>query len=490
METTPSPVPEPSREPLTFERSCELPVSAAEAFAWHGRPGALPRLTPPWERVTVESATGGIGAGAEVVLKLNLGPVPLRWHALHTAYEDRGENGGMFRDVQTSGPFAFWEHTHTVAPAGGDPTKSVLTDFVRHLPPGGALGKTLGAGFAENKLAAMFAYRHAVTAADLAAHRRFREEPRRNVLLSGAGGLIGSQLGPFLTGGGHRVTALSRSPGAGGVCWDPAAGELDGTALGGFDAVVHLAGESIHGRWTAAKKRRIRDSRVDGTRLLCEALAKLEQKPEVLVCASAIGFYGDRGDETLTEASAPGDDFLSEVCVEWENACDPARDAGIRVVHARFGIVLSPEGGALGAQLPIFKAGGGGPVGGGDQWWSWVSRDDAVGALHRAVMDRSVRGPMNVTAPGTTTNAEFTRTLAEVLRRPAFVPVPGFAVKLAFGEMGEALLLTSARVKPTVLGDAGYPFRHPELGAALRHMLGKRASRGGAAGVAAPRDPH
>ena len=479
METVPSPVPEPPREPLTFARTRELPVSAAEAFAWHGRPGALPRLTPPWEDVTVESASGGIGAGAEVVLRLNLGPASVRWRALHTAHEDRGEGGGMFRDVQVSGPFAFWEHTHDIAPLPGDPARSVLTDSVRYLPPGGALGKALGAGFAEKKLAAMFAYRHAVTTEDLAAHAKFRDQPRRRVLVSGAGGLIGSQLTAFLTGGGHEVVALSRSPEPGEVGWDPAAGEIDAAALAGFDAVVHFAGESIQGRWTAAKKRRIRGSRVDGTRLLCEALAVLDEPPEALVCASAIGFYGDRGGETLTEDSPPGDDFLADTCVAWEAACEPARAAGVRVAHARFGIVLSPGGGALGKQLPVFKLGGGGPVGGGDQWWSWVARDDAVGAVHHMLMDRSISGPLNVAAPGATTNAEFTRTLADVLNRPAVVPVPAFTVRAAFGEMGEALLLTSARVKPAALTAAGYRFRRPDLEGALRHLLGRPAAVAG-----------
>ena len=466
--------PEPPRPPLTFERAVSLPVPAAEAFAWHGRPGALTRLTPPWEDVTVESATGGIRQGAEVVLKLKLGPVPLRWHALHTLYEDRGEDGGVFRDVQTRGPFAFWEHTHTIEPDG--PGRSRLTDSVRYLPPGGGLGKSLGAGFAERRLAAMFAYRHAVTAADLAAHRRFRDRPTLNVLVSGAGGLIGSQLTAFLAGGGHRVTALSRSPGADEIGWDPDAGELDAAKLAGFDAVVHLAGEPIQGRWTEAKKRRIRDSRVNGTRLLCDRLASLDAPPKALVCASAIGYYGDRGDEVLTEASPPGDDFLAEVCRVWEAAADPARDAGIRVVHARFGIVLSPAGGALGTQLPIFRAGAGGPVGGGEQWWSWVALNDAVGAIHHALMTDSLAGPINVTAPGATTNAEFTRTLADVLHRPAVLPVPAFAVRLGLGEMGDALLLTGARVKPAALIAAGYPFRHPELGAALRHMLGRNGA--------------
>ena len=473
----PAAPPGPRRDPLTFARSVELPVTAAEAFAWHERPGALARLTPPWENVTVESATGGIREGAEVVLQLKLGPVPLRWRALHPLYENRGLRGGTFQDVQTSGPFAFWEHTHSVTPLGED--GATLTDAVRYLPPGGALGRRLGAGFAEGKLEAMFAYRHAVTAADLADHRRFAGRPRRNVLISGASGLIGSQLAAFLTGGGHRVAALTRSPSEpGDVVWDPAAGELDPAKLAGFDAVVHLAGESVQGRWTAAKKRRIRDSRVNGTRLLCEALTQREEPPAVLVCASAIGLYGDRGDETLTEGSEPGEGFLAEVCREWESAADPAREAGIRVVHVRFGVVLTPAGGALGTQLPVFKLGGGGPVGGGGQWVSWVSRDDAVGAVHHALMTDSLAGPMNVAAPGATTNAEFARALGDALNRPAVLPVPAAAVRLAFGEMGRELLLSSARVKPAALTAAGYRFRHPDLDHALRHLLGKDGGGG------------
>ena len=463
----------PPRPPLTFERSAALPVPAAEAFAWHGRPGALARLIPLWEHVTVEAASGGIREGATVVLKLKLGPVPVRWHARHTLFEDRGADGGTFRDVQDRGPFAFWEHTHAIAPDGTD--RSRLTDTVRYLPPGGAPGKRLGEGFAERRLTAMFRYRHAVTAADLAAHRRARDQPRRAALISGAGGLIGAQLSAFLTGGGHRVAALSRSPGAGDVGWDPAGGTIDRAGLDGFDAVVHLAGESIMGRWTAAKKRRVRDSRVNGTRLLCEALANRPTPPDVLVCASAIGIYGDRGDEVLTEASPPGDGFLAEVCEAWEAACRPAVEAGVRVVHARFGVVLSPRGGALAAQLPVFKAGAGGPVGGGEQWTSWVGRDDAVGAVHHALMTESLSGPMNVAAPGAVTNEAFTQTLAETLRRPAVLPVPAIAVRLAFGEMGEELLLSSARVKPAALLASGYTFRHAELGAALRHLLGRTA---------------
>ena len=467
----PDRIPTPPADPLSFTRSVRLPAPAKEAFAWHGRPGALPRLVPPWEDVRVESATGGIEAGAEVVLRADLGPVPVRWHALHTDHENRGEDGGMFRDVALSGPFAYWRHTHDIRPAGE--AGSTLIDAVDYLPPGGTLGKTLGAGFVERRLEAMFAYRHRTTADDLAAHRRFADRPRRRVLISGATGLIGSQLSALLTTGGHTTAALSRSDrGEGTVRWDPAAGEIDAAALPGFDAVVHLAGESIQGRWTAEKKRRIRDSRVNGTRLLCEALAEFDTPPQVLVCASAVGVFGDRGDEVLDEESRAGEGFLAEVAQAWEAACDPARAAGVRVVHARFGVVLDPGGAALAKQLPIFKAAGGGPVGPGSQWLSWVGRDDAIGAVHHCLMDEAISGPVNVTAPGAVTNAEFARTLGEVLGRPAVVPVPTLAVKLAFGEMGEALLLASTRVKPTRLLEAGYHFRHPELGGCLRHLLG------------------
>ena len=468
----PAPPPEPPRPPLTFERNRPLPVPAAEAFAWHERPGALTRLAPPWEDVSVESATGGLREGAEVVLKLKLGPAALRWHALHTAYEDRGPDGGMFRDVQTRGPFAFWEHTHLVKP-GPDGT-SDLKDQIRYLPPGGALGKSLGRGFVKRRLEALFAYRQALTAADLAAHHRFRDRPRLKVLISGAGGLIGRHLAAFLTGGGHEVTALSRSPAdERTIHWNPAGGEIEADRLPGFDAVIHLAGESIQGRWTAAKKRKIHESRADGTRLLCGALADLPNPPKTLLSASAIGFYGDRGDDLLTEASAPGEGFLPEVCRAWEAAADPARGAGVRVVHPRIGVVLTPEGGALGAQLPIFKAGAGGPAGGGDQWVSWIGRDDVVGALHHALMTPDLSGPVNLTAPGTVTNEAFAGTLGEVLRRPALLPVPAFAVRLALGEMGEELLLAGARVKPAKLLKSGYTFRHAGLEPALRYLLGR-----------------
>lgn len=296
-----------------------------------------------------------------------------------------------------------------------------------------------------------------------------------NVLVSGATGLIGSALIPELEAAGHRVIRLTRSPRSeADVRWDPEAGKVDTTRLEGVDAVVHLAGESIaEGRWTPEKKRRILESRRKGTRLLAEAIAALSTPPRVMVSASAVGYYGDRGNELLREESAPGSDFLAEVCKEWEAAADPAREAGIRVVHPRFGIVLSPKSGALGATLPIFKLGLGGKIGSGRQYWSWVALDDVVGSILHSLTNESVSGPVNVGSPDPLTNAEYTKVLGRVLNRPAIFPLPAPAARIMLGEVADALLLASQRMEPARLKESGYTFRYPQLEGALRHLLGR-----------------
>jgi hypothetical protein len=295
------------------------------------------------------------------------------------------------------------------------------------------------------------------------------------IAVSGSSGLIGSALLPILTTGGHRVTRLVRKGAAGDdVAWDVARGVQDPSRLEGVEAVVHLAGENIAaGRWSASRKEEIRRSRVEGTRRLCESLARLSRRPKVLVSASAIGFYGDRGDEILREDSAPGSDFLAQVCRDWEAAGEPATRAGMRVVHLRFGMILSPAGGALKKMLLPFKMGAGGRIGSGAQFMSWIAIDDAIGAIHHAIVTEALQGPVNVVAPTPVSNAEFTRTLARVLSRPAIAPMPAFAARLAFGELADALLLTSQRVMPTRLQATDYRFRHPELEGALRHLLGR-----------------
>ncbi|HEX8474713.1 MAG TPA: TIGR01777 family oxidoreductase [Pyrinomonadaceae bacterium] len=302
------------------------------------------------------------------------------------------------------------------------------------------------------------------------------------IIVTGATGLVGSALVPSLLAEGHQVTRLvrgagsesSRTAGVTDVLWNPAAGTVDAGALEGHDAAVHLAGESVAERWTEEKKHRIRESRVAGTRLLAETLGGLVQKPKTLVCASAIGYYGsNRGDELLKEESAAGKDFLAGVCRDWEAAADAARAAGIRTVHLRIGVVLSGEGGALAKMLTPFKMGVGGRIGSGEQYMSWIALDDVVGIIKYALTNETLEGAVNTVAPHPVKNSQFTATLGRVLGRPTIFPMPAFAVRLMFGEMGDALLLGSARVEPSHLRAANYKFAYTELEDALRHAVGK-----------------
>jgi uncharacterized protein (TIGR01777 family) len=301
-----------------------------------------------------------------------------------------------------------------------------------------------------------------------------------NVLVTGSTGLVGSALVRFLVAGGHRVTRLVRSPQTTtepAAIWDPDKGEIDAAALEGLHVVIHLAGENIAGgRWNAERKARIRNSRVQGTRLLSETLARLTRPPKALLSASAIGYYGSRGDEMLREESYPGTDFLADVCRDWEAAAGPARDKGIRVVSMRIGVILSAQGGALVKMLTPFKFGAGGRVGNGRQYMSWITLDDVIGAIHHCGMTESLQGPVNLVAPNPVTNLEFTKTLGRVLWRPTIMPLPAFAARLMFGELADALLLSSTRVAPGRLLATNYVFGFPQLEGALRHLLYKPAS--------------
>ncbi|GAA4442576.1 TIGR01777 family oxidoreductase [Bremerella cremea] len=451
-----------------FTFRSKIPVSVPMAFHWHERPGALDRLLPPWENVQIEQRSDSIDPGSRVVLRMSLGGLPLRWVAEHTELHPND----YFRDLQVSGPFSRWEHTHRFHT--DDEGNCVLEDQVDYRIPGGSLGQRLGKSTVEQMLVQMFRYRHDTTTHDLIAHARYQERSPMKIAITGASGLVGSQLAPFLTTGGHEVVSISRSAGENTIQWDIKNQQIDAAALEGIDAVIHLAGESVVGRWTDKKKEAIRRSRVDGTTLLAKTLAGLQTPPKVLVCASAMGFYGDRGDEILTESSPAGDGFLADVCQEWEASADPARQAGIRVAHARLGIVLSPKGGALKQMLTPFKLGVGGKIGNGKQWWSWISLDDVIGALHHIMMNETIHGPVNLTAPKAMTNLEFTKVLGSVLSRPTFLPVPAFAAKLALGEMADEMLLSSCRMEPKVLESTTYPFRDPNLERCLRKLLGRQ----------------
>ncbi len=456
----------------TFVRRTTLPVSAQEAFAWHERPGAFPRLAPPWEKITILREPVGVADGATAEFLFRLGPFRQRWVAVHQGCEP----GRKFQDVQRRGPFALWEHTHTILPETDD--SCVLEDSIEHAPPLGALGWLAAGRMIARTLASTFAYRHRITADDLRAHEaaRSRGAPPMRILVSGASGLVGSTLIPMLTTGGHDVLRLVRKPSADPreISWNPDAGTIDADRLDGIDAVVHLAGENIaERRWTDAVRKRIRDSRVNGTSLLANAVASLDRPPRAFVCASAIGYYGDRGDDPMTESSPPGTGFLPEVCQAWEAACQPARDKGIRTVNLRIGVILTPKGAALKKMLFPFKMGAGGVIGSGRQYWSWVAIDDVVGAIHHALTRDDVNGPVNVVSPNPVTNRVFTKTLGKVLRRPTLLPMPAFAARLALGEMADDLLLASNRILPQKLQETGYQFRCPELEGALRHLLGR-----------------
>jgi uncharacterized protein (TIGR01777 family) len=450
------------------ELESEMPVSAEQLFAWHSRPGAFERLAPPWEEIRVLERRGTIRDGDRLVLELRMGPFPVRWVALHRDCID----GRQFVDVQESGPFAEWTHLHRFTPQ--EEHRSLLLDRIDYRLPLGALGALVAGRGVRGMLEKNLRFRHRRTRGDLERHRAMAE-PKR-IVVTGSSGLVGSALVPFLTTGGHRVDRLVRrtpAPDSTEIRWDPARGEIEAGALEGADAVVHLAGESIAaGPWTEERKRAIRDSRVESTRLLSETLAGLRTPPKVLVSASAVGYYGDRGDEELTEESAPGTGFLSDVSRQWEAAAAPAENAGIRVARLRIGVVQSATGGMLAKLLTPFKLGAGGPIGSGRQWVSWIALDDLVGAIHLLLSREDLSGPFNATAPNPVTNAEYARTLARVLRRPAFFPLPAAVVKTLFGEMGEATILSGQRVLPARLQAAGFEWRFPELEGALRAELG------------------
>ena len=294
------------------------------------------------------------------------------------------------------------------------------------------------------------------------------------ILVSGSHGLVGTALIKALSADGHDIYRLVRhAPNSERqIEWSPDRYSIAISRIEGFDAVYHLAGESIaSGRWNEEKKRKIRESRTKGTKLLSDALANLSQPPKTLISASAIGYYGDRGDEWLTETSPPGKDFLADVCVEWEKATEHARAKGVRVVNTRFGIILDKEGGALAKMLTPFRMGIGGRIGDGKHWMSWIALDDVIGALQFVLSNETLNGPVNFVAPNPVTNAEFTKTLGRVLSRPTLFPIPEFGVRLAFGEMADALLLSSQRVEPSSLKQLDYEFRYAELASALRAIL-------------------
>jgi len=455
---------------LTYRTN--LPEHTPETvFDWHERPGALERLTPPWADVEVLRRSGGIRDGGTVSLRIRRGPTSFRWDLRHRDYE----YGRQFCDEQVAGPLRSWFHKLLFAPDGSGGT--AVRDEIELEPPLGAAGAAIGPAFVKRELARLYRFRYRRLFTDLARHAEHQAKPRLTVAITGASGMIGRNLHHFLTTGGHEVIRLvrdSRKLGDGGIFWNPATGDIDKEGLARADAVVHLAGTSIAGgRWTDARKRSIKQSRVRGTELLARTLAEMRGGPRTLISASAIGYYGDRGTESLDESALPGKGFLAEVCRAWEGATRPAERAGIRVVTLRSGVALSPDGGALGQMLLPFKMGAGGRLGSGKQYISWIDLDDLVAVIYHVLNNESLRGPVNATAPHPVTNATFTSALGRALGRPTVIPVPALAVKAAFGELGKEALLWGQRVVSRKLSDTGFEFFYEGVEDSMRFQLGR-----------------
>lgn len=461
---------------MRYSLTSELNTPSDRVFAWHAHPAAIKRLIPPWENVRILETAPEVSAGSQTRLVLNCGPISIEWLAEHV----RIEPGHGFTDRQLQGPFSRWVHEHSFEESASGGCK--MSDTIDFDPPGGGISEFIAGGTFLRRIDRAFRWRHRIIASDLQDLSDYGRSGCLNVAVTGSTGLIGRTLCPYLEAAGHRVRSLVRKwthPATDEYLWSPEKGEIDPVALDGADAVVHLAGESIAaGRWNTRRKRSILESRTEGTSLLARTLAAMDHPPRVMICASAAGFYGDRGDQLLDENSPGGTGFLAEVCSRWEDACKPARDAGIRVVNLRTGLVLTPAGGALRLMLPSFRLGLGGPLGHGGQYFGWISTDDLIRAILHIVVCNDLAGPVIAAAPEAVTSARFSRALAALLRRPAFMRVPSAFLRAALGEMADELLLSSQRVTPSSLLRSGFRFRFPDLGAALAHLTGLSGETG------------
>jgi hypothetical protein len=465
--------------PTNYKHETVVNADIDTTFAWFEHEGSFRRLMPPWEVAQEVRADDSLEVGSQRVFKFPAPGAPfinLTWVAEHTGYD----KPNYFADTMVKGPFWKWDHDHYLKEENGVTT---VVDDVTYSVPFGPLGmlvdKVLGGSLVTGRISSMFKAREFRLKRDLDNHAKFLDMPRKKILVVGSSGLIGTQLVAFLDTGNHEVWRLVRrvaDSNKNEISWNPDKGEINAKELEGFDVVIHLGGVGIGDkRWSKKRKAAIRDSRVNSTELLSKTLASLENKPDLFMMASAIGYYGNRGDEELDESSTSGEDgyFLTDVCKAWENSANPAKNAGIRTVHMRTGIVISAVGGALGKMLLPAKMGGGGPIGSGKQWMSWISMDDQIYSMYHLMMSEGVSGEYNLTAPNPVRQKQFAKDLGRVLRRPAFAPLPGFMMKIMFGEMGARLTLDSQRVLPKNLQDSGYEFIHTDLQSALSDSLGK-----------------
>ena len=455
---------------MKYEYETHTDSPRPEVFDWFERKGSFRRLMPPWEVAEEVRADETLEDGAQRIFRFPMGPIKMTWVAEHLGYQPPEK----FEDIMKKGPFRSWHHVHRFIEKDGG---TVVHDEVDYKLPMGVLGRIFGSRNVRNRLNRMFRARENRLIRDLERHSDFKHLDRKRILLAGASGLIGKQLAAFLDTGGHEIWRLvRRTPVAGQneIEWDPSKGTIDNSAIEGFDIVIHLGGAGIGDRrWTKSRMILIEKSRTESTGLLARTLASLKEKPEVFLVASAIGWYGNRGDEILDEKSEAGTGFLPETCLAWEASADAARQAGIRTIHARTGVVLDASGGALEKMLLPAKMGAGGPIGFGRQWFSWISMDDQIYALHHLVMSTNTEGAYNITSPEPLQQKNFAKALGRVLRRPAFMPTPPFAIWFLYGKMGVALTTESQRVMPTRLTEEGYRFQHQDAESALRDALGK-----------------
>ena len=453
-----------------FEHQTYVDENVENTFSWFEHEGSFRRLMPPWEVLKEIKADKSINEGSIRIFKIPFGPFKMSWVAKHTIYNPPNQ----FKDIMLKGPFWRWEHVHDFIPQENG---TLVKDTVEYQVPLGVFGYFFAGRSVKKRIKNMFISRELRLKRDLENHKIFRSEKRKKILIAGSSGMIGTQLVAFLDTGGHDVWRLVRREtnlDSKEIKWDPEKNELDSDKIEGFDAIIHLGGAGIGDkRWTKKRKNLIQKSRENTTTLLSETISKLKNKPEVFLIASAIGYYGNRGDEELTEKSNPGEGFLTETVLAWEKYAEAAKKVGVRVINIRTGIVLSATGGALNKMLLPWKLGAGGPIGGGKQWMSWISLDDQIFAINHLIMNKECNGAYNLTSMNPVRQKEFSKTLGKVLRRPAFAPIPKFPMRILFGELAGPLLFEGQKVLPERLLKSGFKFTHENLENALRDCLGK-----------------
>jgi hypothetical protein len=451
----------------TFRWESVLPYPVEEVFAWHTRQGAFERLNPPWRPVRIVRRPRSLEDGEIVEIALPLiGSFEIPWKLIHKNYRENDQ----FSDEQVSGPFAEWRHVHRFMST--TPNSCAMRDEIYFRA---VSGLSFTNTFVKRELSRLFRHRHAILSNDLTLHARWRDQPRKTILISGSSGFIGSALVAFLSTAGHKVLKLVRHAprDESERSWNPQLGTLDPTVFEKVDTVIHLGGASIVGkRWSPEYKREIVQSRTESSALLCRVISQLSHKPECVIIASATGLYGDTRDILADESFPAGAGFLADTCAAWESSARDALQGSARLVHVRIGTVLNAAGGALQKMLPSFKLGLGGTLGGGKQYMSWIALEDLLGIFEHAIFSASMHGAYNAVAPESVTNRDFSQTLGQVLRRPALLNVPAGILRLMLGEFADEALLSSSRVAPKRTLESGYVFLYPKLENALRIACG------------------